>query len=134
MVHGAGAEARIEVFGAQRLEIFDDPRPQVEDVVPEEDGQKDGRCGRYHLVKEVLFSITVTLTPSSCASTAALRPIGPAPTTVIWQERQVRMNFLTGDVTYFLCLDIGILVSLVLTYLEKISKIIRFDQIVSDDL
>ena len=38
---------------------------------------------RFYLVKDVLFSITVTLAPNNWASIAVLKPIGPAPTTTM---------------------------------------------------
>ena len=35
VVHGAGAEPGVEVLGAQGLEVFDHPGPQVQHVVPD---------------------------------------------------------------------------------------------------
>ena len=35
VVHGAGAESGVEVLGAQGLEVFDHPGPQVQHVVPD---------------------------------------------------------------------------------------------------
>ena len=40
VVHSARTEAWIEILCTQRLEIFNNPRPQMEDIIPE---KKDER-------------------------------------------------------------------------------------------
>ena len=86
VVHGSRAEARVEVLCSQRFEVLDDPRPQMKNIVSEKDCtctmQNNYICKAINLVNEVLFSMTVTLAPKSCASMAVLKPQGPAPTTV----------------------------------------------------
>ena len=84
VVHGSRTEARVEVLCSQRFEVLDDPRPQMKNIVSEEDCimQNQYICKAINLVNEVLFSMTVTLAPKSCASMAVLKPQGPAPTTV----------------------------------------------------
>ena len=73
-----------EVLCSQRFEVLNDPRPQMKNIVSEEDCimQNQYICKAINLVNEVLFSMTVTLAPNSCASMAVLKPQGPAPTTV----------------------------------------------------
>ncbi len=36
MVHGSGAEPWVETLGTQRLEILNDPGPQVQHIIPEQ--------------------------------------------------------------------------------------------------
>ena len=68
MVHGARTEAWVEILCSQRFEVFNDPWPQMEDVIPGKKvkSRQVMQCpGLNHLVKEVLFSMTVTLAPKS---------------------------------------------------------------------
>ncbi len=36
MVHGSGAEPWVETLGTQRLEVLNDPGPQVQHIIPEQ--------------------------------------------------------------------------------------------------
>ena len=38
VVHGARTEAWVEILGTQRFEVFDNPWPQMKDVIPEKEG------------------------------------------------------------------------------------------------
>ena len=42
VVHGARTEAWVEVLCTQRFEVFNNPWPQMEDIIPEEK-DKEGR-------------------------------------------------------------------------------------------
>ena len=40
MIHGARAETWVEILCTQRFEVFNNPWPQMEDIIPEEKDER----------------------------------------------------------------------------------------------
>ena len=107
MIHGAGTEPWVEDLGSKWLQILYNPRPQMKNIVPWEilSALRGIISWATHLVKEDLFSMTTTLAPSSWASIAVRRPMGPAPTTTIWNRHvQVCLSIAVRTLVFEACM------------------------------